>query len=81
MAKTIAAIAADVEAGLTRELLQGKLPPGGARNALDCALWDLEAKASARPVCPQPLGRRLEGVVVFEDAEDAVGVGKAVELA
>src|SRR5512132_1218829 len=32
-------------------------------------------------VRPQPLGRRLEGVAVFEDAEDAVGVGIAVELA
>src|SRR6056297_1974343 len=31
-------------AGLTREALQGALPPGAARNALDCALWDLEAK-------------------------------------
>ncbi len=26
------------------------LPAGAARNALDCALWDLEAKASGRPV-------------------------------
>jgi L-alanine-DL-glutamate epimerase-like enolase superfamily enzyme len=26
------------------------LPAGGARNALDCALWDLRAKQSARPV-------------------------------
>lgn len=25
------------------------LPPGGARNALDCALWDLEAKRSGIP--------------------------------
>ncbi len=33
-----------VEAGLTREALQGLLPAGAARNALDCALWDLEAK-------------------------------------
>ena len=33
-----------VERGLTREELQDLLPPGGARNALDCALWDLEAK-------------------------------------
>jgi L-Ala-D/L-Glu epimerase / N-acetyl-D-glutamate racemase len=48
--KTIAAIAADIEAGLTRESLQEKLPPSAARNALDCALWDLEAKASVRPV-------------------------------
>lgn len=30
-----------------RELVQILLPPGAARNALDCALWDLEAKASA----------------------------------
>jgi L-alanine-DL-glutamate epimerase-like enolase superfamily enzyme len=30
--------------GLTREALQRVLPPGAARNALDCAFWDLEAK-------------------------------------
>jgi L-alanine-DL-glutamate epimerase-like enolase superfamily enzyme len=33
-----------IEAGIGREALQGLLPPGAARNALDCALWDLEAK-------------------------------------
>ena len=27
-----------------REYLRKVLPPGAARNALDCALWDLEAK-------------------------------------
>jgi len=31
---------------LDRIELQGLLPPGAARNALDCALWDLEAKLS-----------------------------------
>lgn len=35
-----------IEAGISRSLLQELLPPGGARNALDCALWDLEAKLS-----------------------------------
>ena len=40
----IESLRADVEAGLTREALQGRLPAGAARNALDCALWDLEAK-------------------------------------
>jgi L-Ala-D/L-Glu epimerase len=30
--------------------LQSLLPPGGARNAVDCALWDLEAKRSGRSV-------------------------------
>jgi L-Ala-D/L-Glu epimerase len=37
---------AAVEAGLDRTALQSRLPPGSARNALDCALWDLEAKQS-----------------------------------
>ncbi|HEV2531954.1 N-acetyl-D-Glu racemase DgcA [Phenylobacterium sp.] len=37
-----------VEAGATRQDLQGFLPPGAARNALDCALWDLEAKRAGR---------------------------------
>ena len=36
--------------GLTRAALQDLLPAGGARNALDCALWDLEAKATGVPV-------------------------------
>jgi len=31
---------------LDRDVLAGRLPPGGARNAVDCALWDLEAKRS-----------------------------------
>jgi L-Ala-D/L-Glu epimerase / N-acetyl-D-glutamate racemase len=33
-----------VFSGLTREQLQSAMPPGAARNALDCAFWDLEAK-------------------------------------
>jgi len=33
-------------AGLTRDALQAALPRGAARNALDCALWDWEAKAA-----------------------------------
>jgi L-alanine-DL-glutamate epimerase-like enolase superfamily enzyme len=39
-----------VEGGLDRAGLQAALPPGAARNALDCALWDLEAKQARRPV-------------------------------
>jgi L-alanine-DL-glutamate epimerase-like enolase superfamily enzyme len=35
---------AAIEAGADRLQLQRLLPPGAARNALDCALWDLEAK-------------------------------------
>ena len=39
-----------VEASLDRATLQRALPPGAARNALDCAFWDLEAKLRGRPV-------------------------------
>lgn len=39
-----------VAAGATRKELQGLLPAGGARNALDCAYWDLEAKREGQPV-------------------------------
>lgn len=35
----------EIEQGCGRKELQALLPPGAARNALDCALWDLEAKS------------------------------------
>jgi L-alanine-DL-glutamate epimerase-like enolase superfamily enzyme len=40
----IASVRVRIEAGAGRDELQGLLPAGAARNALDCALWDLEAK-------------------------------------
>ncbi|MBI2992603.1 MAG: dipeptide epimerase [Gammaproteobacteria bacterium] len=42
--KQIEDVAANIEAGISRDELQTLLPPGGARNAVDCALWDLESK-------------------------------------
>ena len=38
----------NTETKLTRQTLQNLLPPGAARNAVDCALWDLEAKRSGK---------------------------------
>lgn len=38
------------DGALDRAALQSAMPAGAARNALDCALWDLEAKKSGRPV-------------------------------
>jgi L-alanine-DL-glutamate epimerase-like enolase superfamily enzyme len=35
--------------GLSRHALQEAMPAGAARNAVDCALWDLEAKQSGKP--------------------------------
>ncbi len=55
--ETVASIKAQIEAaipriadGVSREELQQIMSPGGARNAVDCALWDLEAKQSGRTV-------------------------------
>lgn len=50
MAGQIAAIEDRLHAGLSGEELLRLLPIGGARNALDCALWDLRAKQSGRRV-------------------------------
>jgi L-alanine-DL-glutamate epimerase-like enolase superfamily enzyme len=36
--------------GLNRKTLQHALPPGAARNALDCAFWDIDAKRAHRSV-------------------------------
>lgn len=64
VAAQIEGLRTDVESGtLTRQRLQGTLGAGAARNALDCALWDLEAKRRQVPVwqlaglpepCPAP---------------------------
>jgi L-alanine-DL-glutamate epimerase-like enolase superfamily enzyme len=46
----VQAIASEIENGLDRAALQEKLPPGGARNAVDCALWDLECKLAGETI-------------------------------
>ena len=53
---------ASLPQGITRGALQSALPPGAARNAVDCALWDWEAKRAGVPVwslagldAPQPV--------------------------
>jgi L-Ala-D/L-Glu epimerase len=33
-----------IASGLARDTLQSAMPPGAARNALDCAFWDMDAK-------------------------------------
>ena len=39
-----------IEGGVTREELRTLLPSGGTRNAVDCALWELESKKNGKPV-------------------------------
>jgi len=49
VAATVASFADDIRRGLDRTALQLILPAGAARNALDCAFIDLEAKRAHRP--------------------------------
>jgi len=46
----IAALGGEIARGLDRGGLQQAMRPGAARNALDCAFWDLAAKRAGRPV-------------------------------
>ena len=46
VAAAIEAMRPALERRLTREALQDAMPAGAARNAIDCALWDLDAKRS-----------------------------------
>lgn len=49
--ESLASVTAQIESlpeGITRAALQQALPPGAARNAVDCALWDWEAKCAGR---------------------------------
>jgi L-alanine-DL-glutamate epimerase-like enolase superfamily enzyme len=62
MTEQLAGARERIERGLTRTALLDLLPSGGARNAVDCALWELEAKRAQRPVwqlaglpAPRPL--------------------------
>ena len=50
LADEVRAAAPLVEDGASRHDLLAAMPAGGARKALDCALWDLEAKLAGKPV-------------------------------
>jgi L-Ala-D/L-Glu epimerase len=89
--KQIEAVRPRIEIGLDRESLQHLLPAGGARNAVDCALWDLEAKRTGLSAWhiaglnrPQPL---LTTMTVGANAPDkmaadarAYAQAKAIKL-
>ena len=48
--RALEGMAGAVFSGLDREALQAAMPAGAARNALDAAFWDLDAKRAARRV-------------------------------
>jgi L-alanine-DL-glutamate epimerase-like enolase superfamily enzyme len=73
----IAALPGDI----TRRDLQDALPPGAARNAVDCALWDWHAKQSGTPVyrlagLPAP-GPVLSAYTLSLDAPEAMQAAAA----
>ena len=73
----IEALAPDVAAGMDRAALARALPAGAARNALDCALWDLAAKLGRRPAW------RLAGLAAPRPLTTAytIGLGDPAEMA
>jgi L-alanine-DL-glutamate epimerase-like enolase superfamily enzyme len=84
MLEAIERVRTEIEGGLARDELQGLLPPGGARNALDCALWELEARLQNVPVwrlagVPQP--RPLVTTFTLPADDPAILVTKVRRLA
>jgi L-alanine-DL-glutamate epimerase-like enolase superfamily enzyme len=80
-----------IEAGIDREQLQSLLAPCGARNALDCALWELQSRLSGIPVWalagipkPEPLVTVFtlpaDEPSVIEERLAALDFAKAIKL-
>ncbi len=78
----LAGIEKTIESGLSRKDLQQRLPAGAARCAVDCAMWDLEAKQAGKPVWdlaglpePQPLPTTM--TISLDDADGMAAAAKA----
>jgi L-alanine-DL-glutamate epimerase-like enolase superfamily enzyme len=69
MIAQIEAVRGSIESGMSRAQLLELLPAGGARCAIDFALWDLEAKQSGRPV------RALAGINAWEPLATTFTIG------
>lgn len=75
------ALRADLAAGMGRDELQARLPPGAARNALDAAMWDLESQLSSVPVWAQlgrsPRATLVSAITVSLDTPERMGEAAA----
>ena len=65
-----------LERGADRAALRELLPAGGARNAIDCALWDLAAKREGKSIWALT-GITPGEIITFQ----TVGIGSPVEMA
>lgn len=73
MADQLASIEAHLHTGVTGKDLLELLPAGGARNALDCALWDLRAKEGRAPAAS------AAGLEVLRPVTTALTIGLGSE--
>jgi L-Ala-D/L-Glu epimerase len=91
MLQTVEQVRRQVEDGLSRDDLQQLLPPCGGRNALDCALWELESLRAHVPVWklagvprPQPLVTTFtlpaDDPAVLEAKVNRLSSAKAIKL-
>jgi L-Ala-D/L-Glu epimerase len=83
LASEIEGLRSCIEAGANLQDLAASLPPGGARNALDCALWDLRAKATGRSVWQSagfPNPHSLVSAITFGIDSDAATRALAPQL-
>ena len=89
--ETVESVAHDIEAmqsklsaGMNRTALQAEMKPGAARCAIDCALWDLEAKLAEKPVwklagLPQPKPLQTAVTIVLESPEEMARAAKMTD--
>lgn len=77
----VAGVREAVEAGADRQALLALLPPGAARNAIDCALWDLEARRSGVDVAARlgipAAGPRASALTIVIDSPSAMAAAAA----
>ncbi|RYE00487.1 MAG: dipeptide epimerase [Sphingomonadales bacterium] len=82
----IESIRAAIDAGADRVALQSLLPPGAARNAVDCAMWDLEARQQGRSVAsmigaPEPIRLESALTVGIDTPEAMAAAARAIATA
>jgi len=83
VADAIGKLAPAVTAGLDRDALQREMPPGAARNALDCALWDLAAKRAGKRAwelagLPAPVPVTTAYTISLETPEEMANTARGV---
>ena len=91
MLAAIETVRPEIESGLSRDRLQRLLPPYGARNAIDCALWELDSRLARVPVwklagVPRPKALITTFTLPADDPEvlaskvDKLAFAKAIKL-